>query len=194
MSKKQFLWISTAVIVTLLLAGCPSSGNGPSPSPTPAQQAAEPKQATFATAPRTVGHAEITDIAGNHRPADDDGDHCFKRDNSRDLVLTFTDPAVKTGKVSAHLIDVVKGVVDDVPTIDQDTQNGIATIRFSDAISKRRALDRRHPFMHLGPGPYVEVTTVDSTGAPRANAAGPPLPTVDIFPYITAEDPKNQCH
>jgi len=200
MTRKSTFRILNAILAVLVLAGCQTSDNGPS-SPTPAlspQQAAAPRQAAFATAPRTVGHTEIVDATTGHRkPADDDGDHCFKRDNSRDLVLTFTDPAVKTGTVSAYLIDLVNGPVDDPPTITKDPNDPrIATIRFSDQgapSSNTRSSNRGRNIVHLGPGPYVEVTTVDPTSAPGANAARPPLPTADIFPYVTVNDPKSQC-
>lgn len=197
MSTRWFCGTFITFVVVLMLAGCKSSDTGQSAAPQPSpQQASPPKQAASATAPRTVGHTEIKDATGHRQPAGDDGDHCFKRDNSRDLVLTFTDDAVKTGKVSAYLIDVVNGIVDDPPTIGQDTQTGVATIRFSDQgppSSKVRAANRGRNIVHLGPGPYVEVTTVDPTGAPGASAARPPLPTADFFPYITVNDPKNQC-
>lgn len=198
MPTRRFWGIFIAVVIMLMLAGCKSSGNGQSAAPQPSpQQAAVPKAASASPA-RTVGHTEIKDASGHPQPAFDDGDHCFMRDNSRDLVLTFTDPAVKSGTVSAYLIDVVNGIVDDEPEIDDKTTPGIATIRFSDqgapSPNTRSSHRGSRNTLHLGPGPYVEVTTVNSTGARRANAAGPQLPTADIFPYITVDDPKIQCH
>lgn len=193
MLSRSPIWVFSLIVAMLLLFGCTSVRNEntlESASPTPTNG---PQQAASHSALRTTGHTEAHGGGGLNTG---EKEHCFQRDNTRDLVLTFTDPAVQTGTVSAFLIDNGSGtVVEDIPTITKDPKDptgSTANIRFSDPQApgaKRRTI----PPMHLGPGPYTEVTIVDPTGAEGQGSARSKLRTGDVYPYITVDDPKTQC-
>lgn len=190
MLSKCSLWVFGLIVAVFLFFGCTSGRNEATPasaSPTPPKG---PQQGASLAPPRTTGH---TEAHGGGGAISDEREHCFKRDDTRDLILTFTDKAVQQGtSVSALIIDTGTGtVVEDIPTIAIDAANNTATITFSDAAVP--GAQRSTAIMHLGPGPYTEVTIVDPTGGTGPASAGHKLRTGDIYTYITVDDPKTHC-
>jgi hypothetical protein len=188
MSIKPFFWISSTIMVLLLLVGCNSSSNGPSSAPRP-----ETQQAAGSVTRIIVGStADPKSHAPN--PNNDDGDHCFRKDDKRDLVLTLTAPEVKAGKISATLIDLNNGPLDDKPAINP-IDDTTATITFSDQGNPSPNLAKASShIMHLGPGPYVVATTIKPATAAQNSSARRNLPIALIFPYVTySSDPISEC-
>lgn len=181
MQAKSFLWASITIIVGVLVAGCNSSGSGQPPAPQPSAR----QSAATASARTVEGH---TEDHSTHKPSPDDGDHCFKQDDTRDLVLTVTAPEIKTGKVSAQLIDLLKGPVADTPTI--VTKDDTATITFSDQGASAQKLTSKAMVSHLGPGPYVAATVI-AGGTTKSGAQRQAV--VIAFPYVTYVKDQSEC-
>lgn len=198
MSKRPTFWIFNAILTGLLLAGCQSSGNGPSPSRTPVPQPA----ATLPT--RYVeGHTEIADPQGNTTPSNDDGDHCFHREKSgdapRNLVLTVHAPEISDTNTSTILVDLFHGTQRKIPDTDIkiDAVKHIATVTMQDPsiiphFGKKSLPSNRDNREHLGPGPYDATTTIGMTASPR-DKEHVPQPIVLPFSYVTYPDDQTEC-
>jgi hypothetical protein len=169
-----------ALITVVVVAGCKSSGPTPQPQPTP----------SGASVARTI---DGRTVKADGTPADDDGDHCFRQDNSRDLVLTVKAPEVKNKNgVFPFLIDKVNGPIEDQPDI--KAEDGTATITYhADAADRKRHKNLALP-MHLGPGPYVATVTIVPQVLVERNQAVPiPQPITLAYPYITYHKDKKEC-
>lgn len=168
------LRISLALALAMLLAGCNWFGSGSgSPTPTP-----HPPPATVSRS--IVGHSEVKGADGKYYPSTDDGYQCFKRDDTRNVVLKAVAPEIRTGKISVTLIDIKKGFVNDPPKV--DVADDTATITFS---------DHRQ---HLGPGPYVATTSIDPTTASKSGRDGKEYqPVVLAYSYVTYPNDNGEC-
>jgi hypothetical protein len=134
------------------------------------------------------GHTEI-----NGQPAGDDGDYCFKRDDSRDLVLTVKAPEIKKDKtVFPLLIDLLKGPVEEKPVI--VTTDGMATITYHGHPDDRENKEHRARPFHLGPGPYVATATMalQSASGQKGESIGS-QPLILTYPYVTYVSNKSEC-
>jgi hypothetical protein len=140
---------------------------------------------------RTIdGHTEYKGT-----PSTDDGYQCFKRDDTRDLVLVVNAPEVEQNLVSASLYDLKLGTVYDPPTI--DVTNHTATVTFSDARHRQKKRTERNPFVHLGPGPYVAAVMIGGS-TERGNKLGNKgqsgvEPVVLSYPYVTYIKDTSEC-
>jgi hypothetical protein len=185
--QSLFLGMLVATTAALLTAGCKSSGNGPAPQPTP-PSAAVPVVRTI------DGHTE-------GKATDDDGDHCFRQDSTRDLVLTVTAPEItKDNQPTAHLIDINNGLVKDRGDV-SFVKDGTATITYhghAEDHDHAANLKSASPLMlpqHLGSGPYVAVAQMTQPAAPGPKKLAAGLqPILLAYPYVTYEkDAQKEC-
>ena len=194
MSSKWSRWAFGLIVITILFFGCTSGRNETTPASTSPTPTKGTQQLASQAAPlRTTGHTEAH--GGGAIP--DEREHCFKRDDTRDLILNYTsDDDLTNSTVSAFLINFndvnAPIVVQDVPTITKDGKT--ATIKFSDAgIAAKSKTNNKSNLGHLGPGPYTEVTVVDpATGTGMASAVSKPR-TGDVYQYRTVDDPKSDA-
>jgi hypothetical protein len=157
-----------AMVVVVCTMGCQNSGNQP--------QSSNPQSA--ASGARQI---EVhTEDQPGHRSGDDQP-NCFRRDDSRDVVVTVTAPEIQSEKnVAIRIWGVSKNKI----LFPQKTtiKPGSAEFRFND---ERKALEE-----HLGPGPYVataDVTTINSARRPQIQHF-----TLSVV-YDTYEESSDEC-
>jgi hypothetical protein len=189
MSQLQSPLFRTLIAMTmaLLVAGCKSSGNEPIPQPSPSPAAA--------SVLRTIdGHTEIHTGTGATTLATDDGDHCFKQEDTRDLVLTVNAPEItKDNQPTPFLIDIFNGPVKDPPHVDF-VKDGTATITYHGHARERNARSRLALPMHLGPGPYVAVAAMAQPMASGTKSLiSGSQPILLAYPYVTYGSDQKEC-
>jgi hypothetical protein len=143
------------------------------------QRKTKPKQTT---APVSMV-VQITANTGH----DDDKQHCFKSDPSRELIFHIAANGMSAGTATVELVDMGKmsnlpqtPSPDPAPSIKSEIRtasvnSGKANVTFSDPGPFLRLPDG----VHLGPGPYVAMVSLVS---PNSRAVKPDL-TIEKYLY-----------